>query len=112
MRLFRRKPHKVGLALGTGAARGLAHIGVLKVLKEASIPVDMIAGTSMGGLIGACFAREGEITAVEEMAIKTGWRDLARLLDLKLGSLGKGLIRGQRIEDILEKRQAELAALD
>jgi len=98
---FRRKPPKVGLALGSSAARGFAHIGVLKALKEASIPVDMVAGTSMGAMIGACFAKEGEISAVEEIAINTGWRELARLLDPKLGSLRKGLIRGQRIEEFL-----------
>ena len=101
MEFFRRKPPKVGLALGSSAARGFAHIGVLKALKEASIPVDMVAGTSMGAMIGACFAKEGEISAVEEIAINTGWRELARLLDPKLGSLRKGLIRGQRIEEFL-----------
>jgi NTE family protein len=101
VRLFRRKPPKIGLALGSGAARGLAHVGVLKALKEASIPVDIVAGTSMGALVGACFAREGEISAVEEIAIHTGWRDIAHLLDPKLGSLRKGLIRGQSIQELL-----------
>ena len=101
VRFFRRKSPKVGLALSSGAARGLAHIGVLKALREASVPVDMIAGTSMGAMIGACFAREGEITAFEEIALNTGWRELARLLDPSFGSLGKGLIRGQRIEALL-----------
>ena len=44
-------PKKIGLALGSGAGRGLAHIGVLKVLEQEGIPVDMIAGTSMGALV-------------------------------------------------------------
>jgi len=44
---------KIGLALGGGGARGLAHVGVLKVLEEEQIPVDYIAGTSMGAIIGA-----------------------------------------------------------
>ena len=101
MEFFRRKPPKIGLALSSGAARGFAHIGVLKALKEASIPVGMVAGTSMGAMMGACFAREGEINAVEEIAINTGWRKLVRLLDPKLGSLRKGLIRGRRIEELL-----------
>ncbi len=48
------KRPKIGLALGSGGARGFAHLGVLKALKEHSIPVDMIAGSSMGALIG-CF---------------------------------------------------------
>ena len=47
---------KLGLALGSGAARGLAHIGVLKVLEEADIPIDIITGTSMGAFIGAMYA--------------------------------------------------------
>ncbi|MEW9033754.1 MAG: patatin-like phospholipase family protein, partial [Planifilum fimeticola] len=47
---------KVGLALGSGAARGLAHIGVLKVLEREGIPIDAIAGSSMGSLIGTVYA--------------------------------------------------------
>ena len=47
---------KLNLALGGGGARGLAHIGVLKVLESAGLPIGFLAGTSMGGLIGALFA--------------------------------------------------------
>ena len=47
---------KLGLALGAGAARGLAHIGVLQVLLEHGIEVDMVAGSSMGGIVGGLFA--------------------------------------------------------
>jgi NTE family protein len=47
---------KICLALGGGAARGLAHLGVLKVFEDASVPIDMIAGTSLGALIGGCYA--------------------------------------------------------
>lgn len=47
---------KVGLALGGGGARGLAHIGVLKVLEKENIPIDLITGTSMGAIIGAVYA--------------------------------------------------------
>jgi NTE family protein len=101
VKFFRRRVPKIGLALGSGAARGLAHIGVLKALKEAEIPVDIVAGTSMGAMVGACFAHDGDISAVEEIAINTGWRQLARLQDPKLSFLGKGLIRGQRIEALL-----------
>lgn len=101
MRFFRRRVPKIGIALGSGAARGLAHIGILKALKEAEIPIDMVAGTSMGAMVGACFANDGDISTAEKMALKTGWRQVARILDLKLSLLGKGLIRGQRIETIL-----------
>jgi NTE family protein len=101
MSFFRHKRLKIGLALGTGAAKGLAHIGILKALKEAEIPIDMVAGSSMGAMIGACFANDGDISTTEKMALKTGWRQVAQILDLKLSLLGKGLIRGQRIEMIL-----------
>src|SRR5512146_2185241 len=47
---------KIGLALGGGAARGLAHLGILKVLEDARVPFDMIAGTSLGALIGGLYA--------------------------------------------------------
>ncbi len=50
-------PKKVGLALGSGVARGLAHIGVLKVLENEGIAVDMIAGTSTGAAIGALYVQ-------------------------------------------------------
>ena len=101
MKILRHRRPNVGLALGSGAALGLAHIGVLKALKKAEIPIDMIAGTSMGALIGACFAKEGEISLVEEIALKTDLKQLIRLLDIKFASLKKGFIYGRRIEELL-----------
>jgi NTE family protein len=61
---------QVGLALGTGAALGHATIGVLKVLKREGIPVDLIAGTSMGSLIAGCFAAGYEPEEIEELALR------------------------------------------
>lgn len=52
---------RIGLALGAGAARGWSHIGVLKVLEEEGIHIDMIAGTSMGALVGALYAAKGDV---------------------------------------------------
>lgn len=63
------KTPKLGLALGSGGARGLAHIGVLKALKEESVPIDLIAGTSMGALIGSWYAKERETSLLEEIAL-------------------------------------------
>jgi NTE family protein len=57
---------KVGIALGGGAARGLAHIGVLRALLREGIPVDMLAGTSMGSIIGGAYAATGDIAVVEQ----------------------------------------------
>jgi predicted acylesterase/phospholipase RssA len=62
-----RRP-KVGIALGGGFARGLAHIGVLKVLEEENIPVDFIAGTSVGSVIGAAYASGMSAKELEEVA--------------------------------------------
>jgi len=58
------KKQKIALALGGGGARGLAHIGVLKVLEEEQIPIDIITGTSMGSLIGAMYAQHPDINQV------------------------------------------------
>jgi len=61
---------KVGLALGGGGARGLAHIGVLKVLEKEIIPIDLITGTSMGAIIGGVYALKKDISAIEKIAEK------------------------------------------
>lgn len=58
----------VGLVLGGGGARGLAHIGVIKALKEAQIPIDMIGGTSIGSFVGALYAEKLDIDEVDKHA--------------------------------------------
>lgn len=65
-----REKLKVGLALGGGGARGLAHIGVLKVLEKENIPIDLITGTSMGAIIGAVYALKKDISAIEKITEK------------------------------------------
>ena len=57
---------KIGLALGSGGARGLAHIGVLKVLKENNIPIDFIAGVSAGSMVGAYYAVNLEVETLRK----------------------------------------------
>lgn len=69
---------RVGLALGGGAARGLAHIGVLSVLEEAGIPIDAIAGTSAGAMIGAAYCAGVEIPQLLENAKEGGWWQISR----------------------------------
>jgi len=78
----------LGLALGSGAARGLAHIGVLKVLEQAEIPIDIIAGTSMGAFIGAMYAAGVPVAHMEKAALEIDWRSMARLLDPVLPTSG------------------------
>ncbi|MDD5648710.1 MAG: patatin-like phospholipase family protein [Dehalococcoidia bacterium] len=93
---------KVGLALGSGAALGLAHIGVIKALREADIPIDMIAGTSMGALVGACYAADGQIEDVEELALSTNLRKITHLLDPKFTFIRVGFLTGNRVENFLK----------
>ncbi len=69
---------KLGVALGGGFARGVAHIGVLKALEDAKIPVDFVAGTSVGAIIGACHCAGMSAAELEEVARTARFRDFAR----------------------------------
>jgi NTE family protein len=94
------------LALGGGAARGLAHIGVLKVLVQHQIQIDAIAGTSTGALIGGLYAAGVSVAQLEEVARDVDWRDLARLVDPIFP--GSGLIDGKKVARFI----AELLPVD
>jgi NTE family protein len=73
---------RLGMALSGGGARGLAHIGVLKVMEREGIQIDAIAGTSMGGLIGAAYAAGVSSERMEQEAIRMSQlRELVRLID-------------------------------
>jgi NTE family protein len=72
------RPPRVGLALGGGFARGVAHVGVLRVLEQEGIPVACIAGTSVGGLIAAAYASGAPLEAIAHRACTTSFRDFAR----------------------------------
>ena len=67
---------KVGVALGGGGARGLAHIGVLKAFEEGDVPVGALAGTSVGALIGSLYAAGITTTQMEQMTQEIGWSSL------------------------------------
>ncbi len=86
----------VGLALGAGAARGLSHIGVLKVFEEEGIPVDYIAGTSIGALIGAIYSAGQSIHDMEKIAMHL---KKAYFIDFTLPKMG--FIEGNRIRDFV-----------
>src|SRR6266496_3868053 len=68
----------IGLALGGGFARGIVHVGILKVLEEEGIPVRFIAGTSVGALIGAAYCSGVSVDELEEIASRVRFKDLAR----------------------------------
>jgi NTE family protein len=90
---------KIGLALGGGAARGWAHIGVLKALEKAGIKPDIIAGTSIGAVVGGCYA-SGHLDTLEHWARELTPKRVFGYLDINLA--GNGLISGQRLCDRLE----------
>lgn len=86
---------RVGLALSSGAARGIAHIGVLAVLEREGIPVDFIAGTSMGALIGAFYAAGRTAKEIEEVIVGVTRKKMRSFFDFTLS--GQGIIRGERV---------------
>jgi NTE family protein len=90
---------KVGLALSGGAARGLAHIGVLRVLEKEGIPIDLIAGTSAGAIIGAAYAWNQDISWITRVALDAKWKKWAPLLDPSFPK--SGLLKGRKIKDLL-----------
>lgn len=99
----RAKP-RLGLALGGGAARGWAHIGVLRALDEAGFKPAVIAGTSIGSLVGACYAAD-KLDQLEEFALSLTKRRVIGLLDVHLR--GSGLIGGERLKRLLDVHLGE-----
>jgi NTE family protein len=76
---------RIGLALGGGMARGCAHVGVLRELEKNDIPIDLIAGTSVGSLIGGAYAAGLNADQIEQLALKIRWNLLGRVTMSKLG---------------------------
>jgi NTE family protein len=92
----------LGLALSGGGARGLAHIGVLKVLTEEDIHISCLSGCSMGGLVSALFAIGYSANEIEEIAVKhTTLREMINLVDRT--PRRRGLIVGQRLKKLLSQ---------
>src|SRR5437588_11266542 len=89
---------RVGLALAGGFARGIAHIGVIRVLREAGIPIDCAAGTSVGSLIGAAFCGGASLEDMERIGAVTTFADFGRWTPSWLG-----LATNQRMEKFLAR---------
>lgn len=100
---------KIALALGGGAARGWAHIGVLRALDEAGIEVSMVAGTSIGALVGGCYLA-GKLDELETFARSLTMRRIAALLDLTIG--GSGLLGGMRLTKRMQEHLEGLSVED
>ncbi len=96
-----RKP-RLGIALGSGSARGWAHIGVLRALEQAGIVPDVVSGTSIGALVGAAYA-SGRLGPLEEWVARIDWWEIIRYMDMSRGGVeGERLMRafGERVEDV------------
>jgi len=90
---------KIGLALSSGAARGLAHVGVLQVLQEEGITIDIIAGTSAGAVMGAVYASGQDTSRMIEHALDADWKKMAPLIDPSFPKTG--FIKGKKITRLL-----------
>ncbi|MFC2034644.1 patatin-like phospholipase family protein [Chloroflexota bacterium] len=97
---------KIGYALGGGAARGLSHIGVLKVLENNNIFPDIITGTSIGALIGALYAGGITINDIEQLALRLDFKRLVLLADMTMPI--SGLIGGKRVISLLKSILGDL----
>jgi len=93
----------IGLALGSGAALGLAHVGILRVLEREKIPVDVLAGTSIGALIGALWASGRSASDIEKI-ISIFHSRIATLRLVDLTWPGRGLIKGREVRRFLRSQ--------
>lgn len=90
---------KIGLALSSGGARGFSHIGVLKVLMENKIPIDYIAGTSMGAVIASYYALFLEVKGMEKVAVEFKKRDMLKIVDFNDPRIS--IIKGDNLRKFL-----------
>jgi NTE family protein len=100
-----RKKLKIGLALGGGAARGWSHIGVMRVLEREGIMPDVIAGCSIGAVVGGCYAAS-RLDELEAFALSLTKRRVMGLLDFHIS--GSGLIAGDRLRRLLERDLSDM----
>ena len=103
-----RKP-VIGLALGGGAARGFAHIGILKSLLANNIVPSVVVGTSMGAVVGGCYAA-GHLETLEQWALSLQPRNILSYLDIRLN--GSGLIGGNKLATQLESTLGQILVED
>lgn len=101
---------RLGLALGSGAARGLAHIGVLKVLEREHVAIDMVAGVSIGALVGGAYAAGVSPAEMEEMALSVDLKRLVSLADLARPTTA--LVNGDRVAEFIRKVVGERTFAD
>ena len=105
-----RRKARIGLALGSGSARGWAHIGAIRALEERGVKLDIVCGTSIGALVAAAYAA-GRLGELEKWVTSLAWTTVVRLMDLTWRP--GGLIRGQRLFNLFRDtfRDADIAEL-
>ena len=96
----------IGLALSGGAARGLAHIGVLRALEENNIPIDFVAGSSAGSIVGGAYAAGMSVEEIEAMARGLRWRHVGRMTVSRLGFQSNKRLE-EFVRDRLPKKRFE-----
>lgn len=98
-------PKNIGLALGSGSARGWSHIGVIRALAEAGIEISYIAGTSIGSLVGGAFALD-KTDALEDFARQLDWKQIVSFMDVTFPR--SGLIDGEKVTDFFRSHVQEV----
>jgi NTE family protein len=101
------KQHKpiIGLALGSGSARGWAHIGVIRALAEQGIKPDIVTGCSIGSLVGAAYAKD-ELDKLERWVRQLQWKEIVDLMDISF--LGGGFLKGDKLIEFFKKRTKDV----
>ena len=94
----------IGIALGSGSARGWAHIGVLQALAELGIEPENVAGSSIGALVGAAYA-SNQLDEMEKMVNALSWKDIVSYLDMSI--IGGGLIQGEKLAQFFRNHMKE-----
>lgn len=98
------KQPRIGLALGSGGARGLAHIGIIKQLVKAGIEISAVAGSSSAALVGGLYAKNKDIAEVERLLTSPEWRNATRLLwQFKFSFSAGGFLNDKRLWKFIER---------
>ncbi|MBW2648539.1 MAG: patatin family protein, partial [Deltaproteobacteria bacterium] len=98
------KGRKIGLALGSGSARGWSHIGVIQGLREEGIPIDMVCGTSIGSIVGGALAT-GTLDQLDEWVRELSWSDVIGFMDVMFPR--SGFIEGEKIINFFKENLAD-----
>jgi NTE family protein len=96
-----RRPPKIGLALGGGAARGFAHVGVIAALEEAGIKPDLVVGTSAGSLVAAIYASGKTAAQLQDIALKM---EEAEITDWTVPFFTRGILRGEALSNYVNRQ--------